>query len=150
MKIVRMFRPDGGIDFLKGLIGARSVGFLQGDAAKKRRSVLHKIFTGQNLDRLVKVFVPSITNYLNKWTVMNAKESKSKGKICLDIQEEIRPLWMALNTMNIFGEEVDTVEISETFSEALNLCLALRYQYIPPIPYVSDSWYQKRTALDKV
>ena len=150
MKIFKMFRPDGGIDFLKGLIGVRSVGFLQGDKAKKRRAVLHKIFTGQNLDRLVKSFVPCIESYLDHWIKMRGQKSVSKETISVDIQNEIRPLWMALNTMNIFGEEVDTGEISKSFEEALKLCLSLRYQYFPLIPYVSNAWYEKRVALDKV
>jgi len=52
-------RVDG-LDFLRGLLGPRCIAYKKGAEAKERRSILHELFTQQNLNALMPSFCETI------------------------------------------------------------------------------------------
>ncbi|KAM3570649.1 hypothetical protein VYU27_007292 [Nannochloropsis oceanica] len=162
LDIVRLDKRIEGLNFLRGLLGPRSVGLMKGQEARERRQLLHKLFTTQKLDVLVPHFVRCIRRDISSWS-SSPSSSSSSLTTQFEAQEACRALWMRLNALNVFGPryvqegtvtglghvEEDAIKITEAFGEALNLLLGERYDPFPSLPF-SARWRRRRSALAAV
>ena len=152
---MRLDKRIEGLNFLRGLLGPRSVGLMKGKQARERRQLLHNLFTTQKLDVLVPHFVRCIRQELSTWSSPSPSSSSSR----FEAQEACRTVWMKLNALNIFGPayvkdntltglgqvEESALSLTEKFGEALALLLAERYNPLPPLPF--STRYTKRKAV---
>lgn len=139
LPIHKLEKRVDGLNFLRGVLGPRSVGFKKGGDAKERRQILHDLFTQQSLNQLMPAFCETIVTSVAAW---------SDHPSPLEAQGKARRLWMDLNALNVFGTGQDTVELCEKFSEALGLLLEARFG--PPIVPLTKRWWNLQRALNEL
>uniref|UniRef100_A0A0G4HU27 Cytochrome P450 n=1 Tax=Chromera velia CCMP2878 TaxID=1169474 RepID=A0A0G4HU27_9ALVE len=143
MGALRLDKDVNGLNFLKGLLGPRGVGYLGGAAAKRRRGILMRIFEEQPIDDLLPLLLEAIERKVKEWG------GRERGNGDVEVQSEIQPLWMELNAFNVFGSaDVSTMALSRKFQQALQLLMVLRYK--PFVLPFSSEWRKKRRLLREV
>ncbi|CAL8469201.1 g8742 [Coccomyxa elongata] len=135
-----------GLNFLKGLLGARGIGYTSGAQAKVRRQLWHSVLSGQPFQQsMLPAFNSEVKSSLDGWTGMRNAEEK---EALIEFNLAARMLWLRLNQVNAFGCQAGegATDLFRAFGEAVQLLQRLRYSAFPTLPW-SPAWREKRRLL---